>query len=73
MPSDCQCSTDIERVVERVTKVIGNKEATRRLRKLEEENEWLKSENARLKRLANKKAASKKDLIRRLKKQLDDI
>ena len=71
MPSDCQCSSSVE-VVER-TKVIGNKEATRRLRKLEVENEKLKAENARLKRLANKKAATKEALVKKLKRQLDNL
>ena len=71
MPSDCQCSTSVE-VVEK-TRVIGSKEATRRLRKLEAEVKKLKRENARLRRLANEKEVTKKELVRKLKRQLDRL
>ena len=71
MPSDCQCSTHVEVVQRTRTKVIGSKEATRRIRKLEAEVEKLKEENTRLKRL--EKVATKKELIDKIKKQLDRL
>lgn len=77
MPSDCQCSTYSEpRTVEKVvtkTKVVGSKTATRRLAKLEEENERLKKENIRLKQRLTRRKAAKRALISELKAQLDDL
>ncbi len=72
MPSDCQCSTPRTEYVDRI-KVLNNKDATRRIARLEEQVKALKSENAVLKRKANRKLKSKKQIISDLKKQLDRI
>jgi hypothetical protein len=72
MPSDCQCSNacDCQTIVK--TKVLNNKEATRKIARLEEEVALLKYENDRLKR-ASKRRLPKKELVNKLKKMLDEI
>ena len=67
MPNDYQYATPVK-VIKR-TKVIGSKEATRHIRKLEAKVEKLKEENARLRRL--EKIATKEELIAKIKRQLD--
>jgi hypothetical protein len=54
------------------TKVLNNKEATRKIARLEEEVALLKYENDRLKR-ASKRRLPKKELVNKLKKMLDEI
>jgi cell division protein FtsB len=75
MPSDCQCSTacDVRTVTKTVTKVINNKEATRRIKRLEKEVKALKDENAVLKSRAKNRLVSKKKIVSDLKKHLDRI
>lgn len=73
MPSDCQCSTACEVETRTITKVLNNKEATRLLRKLKEENAELKAQNALLKRSLENHKVSKKKIINKLKKQLDNM
>ena len=51
MPSDCQCSTPRIEYVDKI-KVLNNKEATRKIARLEEQVKTLKSENSVLKRSA---------------------
>jgi len=53
--------------------VLGSKEATRKLRKLEADVERLKSENTTLKRKLKRASVNKKDIVARLKKQLDKV
>ena len=72
MPSDCQCSTACTQIVEKKV-VLGSKEATRKLRKLEADVERLKSENTTLKRKLKRASVNKKDIVARLKKQLDKV
>ena len=71
MPSDCQCSTACETRI--VTKVLNNKQATRRLERLEKEVKKLRSENVTLKTKLSKASVKKKDLVSKLKKQLDRV
>jgi len=69
MPSDCQCSTACDCGV--VTKVINNKEATKRLKRLEKEVEDLKEENIDLKRRLKRANINKKKIVNDLKNRLD--
>jgi len=71
MPSDCQCSTACETRI--VTKVLNNKQATRRLERLEKEVKKLRLENVTLKTKLSKASVKKKDLVSKLKKQLDRV
>lgn len=71
MPSDCQCSTACETVIK--TKVISNREATRRLKRLEDEVANLKGENIRLKTRLKRTDISKKEIIADLKNHLNKI
>jgi len=70
MPSDCQCSTACTQIVEKKV-VLNNKEATKKLRRLEDEVESLKRENATLKRKLTRATVNKKKLVSDLKRQLD--
>ena len=74
MPSgDCQqCSTPNEVIVTKM-KVINNKEATRRLRKLEAEVEELKASNSSLKYRLTKATKKKKDIVKELTKHLNGV
>jgi len=72
MPSDCQCSTPSVEYVDRI-KVLNNKQATRKIARLEKEVEALRSENAILKRKARSKTLTKKKLVGDLKRHLDRI
>ena len=65
MPSDCQCSSSSVEV-----RVIDNKEATKRLKKLEEENKQLRSDNSYLKTSLKKASKSKGLIIEELKQVL---
>ena len=71
MPSDCQCSTACDVRVE--TKVLNNKQATRKLKELEAEVTALEEENQTLKRRLRKARVSKKSLVKKLKNHLDGI
>lgn len=73
MPSDCQCSSPVETItVEKIVeKVIGNKQATRKILRLEEEVEALKNKNAGLKRRLRKATIHKKEVLKDLRSQLD--
>lgn len=73
MPSDCQCSTacGTETIVK--TKVISNKEATRRLEILEHEVKALKNENSNLRTSLRRAGISKKKIIKDLRDQLDKM
>ncbi len=73
MPSDCQCSTSVETKTVTVEKVIGNKRATRKILRLEEEVEILKDENVRLKRRLQKATVNKEGILKELKSKLDKI
>lgn len=70
MPSDCQCSAC---VTERLVEVIGNKEASKRIRDLEREVAKMRAENVSLKSDLEKATVNKKKLVNRLKKQLDNM
>jgi len=69
MPSDCQCATACE--TKTVTKVLNNKQATARLRKLEREVKDLKKENSGLKARLTKATAKKRSIVKSLKNHLD--
>jgi len=69
MPSDCQCSSACETRI--VTKVLNNKEATRRLERLEREVSELRQQNSLLNQKLKKANVSKKKIIADLKKHLD--
>lgn len=73
MPSDCQCSSPVETItVEKIVeKVIGNKQATRKILRLEEEVEALKNKNAGLKRRLRKATIHKEEVLKDLRSQLD--
>lgn len=71
MPSDCQCATACETKV--VTKVLNNREATKKLNALKEEVKRLKLENTKLASRLSKARISKREIISRLKKQLDKV
>jgi hypothetical protein len=71
MPSDCQCSNACQtEYIERKV-VLGNKEATRKLRKLEREVEELKAQNSLLRRELKTAKISKKKIVGDLKRHLD--
>lgn len=72
MPSDCQCSTPQEIIVERKV-VLNNKQATARLRKLEKEVKALRRENSGLKTRLTKATAKKADIIKSLKSHLNRV
>jgi len=71
MPSDCQCSTHVETKI--VKEVLNNKEATRRLKRLEEEVAELKQKNASLTRRLRVAKVSKKQIVDDLKKKLSNL
>lgn len=71
MPSDCQCSAPVETIT--VEKVINNKQATRKILRLEEEVEVLKYENTSLKRRLRKASTNKEKILKDLKSKLDKI
>ncbi len=71
MPSDCQCSTHTEPVV--VEKVLNNKQATRKMRRLEEEVEILKYENSSLKQRLRKASINKEKILKELRSKLDRL
>lgn len=73
MPSDCQCSTACDVQTKYVEKVLNNKQATEKLKKLEIEVRNLKTENNRLKTRLNKATVNKNTIIKKLKQQLDEI
>lgn len=75
MPSDCQCSTACTRHTEVVkeVKVLNNKEATRKIKKLEKEVEELRMANARLATEAKKNKMTKKKLVDQLEKKLREL
>ena len=75
MPSDCQCSTACTHHTEVVkeVKVLNNKEATRKIKKLEKEVEELRMENARLATEAKKNKMTKKKLVDQLEKKLREL
>lgn len=73
MPSDCQCSTAYDVQIKYVDKVLNNKQATEKLKKLENEVKNLKTKNNRLKTRLNKITVNKHIIIKKLKQQLDEI
>ena len=73
MPSDCQCSGACTTEIKTVTKVLNNKEASKRLEKLEREVKVLKSSNSTLKSQLSRAKTSKKTLVKKLKDRLDSI
>ena len=73
MPSDCQCSSACGVVEKEVVKVLNDKQATRRIRELEEEVERLLADNSLLSKKLRRESTSKKDLIKKLKDGLDRI
>ena len=74
MPSDCQCSTacDVQTKYVHVEKVLNNKQATEKLKKLENEVKSLKMKNNRLKIKLNKATVNKNTIVKKLKRQLDE-
>ena len=70
MPSDCQCSACSTKIVK---EVLNNKDATKRLRRLEKEVEELREKNKQLERRLKKVSISKRDIVRDLKKHLDKV
>lgn len=72
MPSDCQCGSACDCTIVK-KEVIGNKEATRRLKKLEDEVKELKSENRQLKAKLEKKTKTRGQIIKELKRHLDNV
>lgn len=73
MPSDCQCSTPCGVQTKYVEKVLNNKQATEKLKKLEIEIKNLKMENNRLKIRLNKATVNKNIIVKKLKQQLDKV
>ena len=73
MPSDCQCSSCTQTEVRTVTKVLNNKQASVRLKRLEEEVKQLKASNSTLKSQLSRAKTSKKTLVKKLKDRLDSI
>ncbi len=73
MPSDCQCSSACSTETITVEKVLNNKQATRKLRRLEEEVAILKDENTGLKRRLRKASINKEKILKDLKSNLDRI
>ncbi|HEC66271.1 hypothetical protein LCGC14_1339200 [marine sediment metagenome] len=72
MPSDCQCSTSSVETIT-VEKVLNNKQATRKLRRLEREVEALENENTGLKRRLRKASINKEKILKDLRSKLDKI
>jgi hypothetical protein len=73
MPSDCQCATAVETRTVTIEKVLNNKQATRKMRRLEEEVAILRNENAGLKRRLQKASVSKERILKDLKSKLDRL
>ena len=73
MPSDCMCSSACACETRVVEKVIGSKEAGAKIRRLEKEVEELKRNNASLKRKLEKASANKREIVKKLKKKLDEV
>lgn len=71
MPSDCDCSHHTETIT--VEKVIGNKQATRKIQRLEEEVERLKYKNSSLRQRLQKASISKGKILKELKSKLDRL
>jgi len=82
MPSDCRCSsaclTEVRTVVKKI--IVGSKEATELIEKLEDEIKELKIKCRRLKdklecesKRLTKASISKSQMIEALKKKLDNI
>lgn len=73
MPSDCQCSVACAVEVREIVKVINNKEATKKLSKLEKEVKTLKSQNSELKFRLERATVNKDQLIKKIKSKLNSI
>lgn len=72
MPSDCQCSSDRETIVYK-EKLVGKKEAIRRIERLEREVSELKLENSDLRRRLRRATVKKSKIVSDLKRQLDRV
>lgn len=73
MPSDCQCSTACDVQTKYVHKVLNNKQATEKLKKLEIEVKNLKMKNNILKIKLNRATVNKNTIVKKLKQQLDKV
>ena len=73
MPSDCQCSAPCRTEVRTEVKVLNNKRATARIKRLEKELEELIKENASLRRRLRSAKVDRKKIISDLKSQLDRV
>jgi hypothetical protein len=70
MPSDCQCSSPHE-IIREV--VLSDKEATRRLDRLEKEVEALRNENAILSRDLKGALKTREEMIEELRRKLNNL
>lgn len=73
MPSDCQCSTACDVQTKYVEKVLNDKQATEKLKKLKIEIKNLKIENSKLKSRLSKATVNKDIIVKKLKQQLDRV
>ncbi len=73
MPSDCQCSSACSTETITVEKVIGNKQATRKILRLEEEVEILKYKNSSLRQRLRKASINKEKILKELRSKLDRL
>lgn len=73
MPSDCQCSAACHTEIRTEVKVLNNKQATTRIKRLEREVKELIRKNSHLRQRLGRAEIKREKIVSDLKSQLDSI